>query len=226
MWLGLDVVLYRPSLLSLGLRLDRLSAMRLTRLTLYCRGARDTVDDTEYLRQFTCLADGLTREGERNKHPQGIIDIWRTADTGSSSIQQLPSVHISASDLQQVIEGLPHKPPTLPLCLKKREQKKEEKKANLQSKPRLQQPHSHHKNATHPHLQKLLHTPPLLLLLKPRRNPRAPPPRTPTLQHQATQPFRRKRRPRTSLGLLFRCKRLRRKPLVLFCVHWSVRQGP
>jgi hypothetical protein len=226
MWLGLDVVLYRPSLLSLGLRLDRLSAMRLTRLTLYCRGARDTVDDTEYLRQFTFLADGLTREGERKKHPQGIIDIWRTADTGSSSIQQLPSVHISASDLQQVTEGLPHKLPTLPLCLKKnkKEEKREKSKSPIQNPPPTTT--STIQNATHPHLQKLLHTPPLLLLLRPRRNHRAPPPRTPTLQHQATQPFRRKRRPRTSLGLLFRCARLRRKPLVLFRVHWSVRQGP
>ena len=107
---------------------------------------------------------------------------------------------------------------------------KENKRKKSQSKSPIPNPppttKSTLQNATHPHLQKLLHTLPLLLLLKPRRNPRAPPPRTPTLQHQATQPFRRKRRPRTSLGLLFRCKRLRRKPLVLFCVHWSVRQGP
>lgn len=59
------MVSYRPSLSSLGLRLNRLSAMRLTRLT------RDTVDDTGFLRQFTCLADGLTREGERDKTSPG-----------------------------------------------------------------------------------------------------------------------------------------------------------
>jgi hypothetical protein len=107
---------------------------------------------------------------------------------------------------------------------------KESKRKNSQSKSPIQNPPptttSTIQNATHPHLKKLLHTLPLLLLLRPQRYYRAPPSRTPTLQHQAAQSFGRKRRPRTSLGLLFRCARLRRKPLVLFRVHRSVRQRP